>query len=836
MNKIELLAPAGNLLALKAAVENGADAVYLGGQAFSARKNADNFDAAALSEGISYAHARQVKVYAAVNTLINNQEIGEFLSYAYELAASGIDAVIVQDLGAAHLLHHALPELRLHGSTQMAVHNSAGVRFAKELGFKRIVLARETSLADIQSIIREDIMEIETFVHGALCVAYSGQCLLSSMIGGRSGNRGQCAQPCRQRYTLIDRTTGQAFTEPAEGKYLLSTRDLMLLHELPALIDAGITSLKIEGRMKRPEYVATIVKHYRTAIDQYAGGGALSKQADHEIRQIFNRDFTTGYYFGNPGRELMSYPRPDNRGIKLGDITYCRSHKLGVKLSEPLNSGDGYLLLTADGQEIAGQVNEFYCQGQRRSQAAKGDIIELQLSKPAAQAKAIYKTSDALLLKQAAASYSTPSEPHKKNLYLHLTAKLGQPLQLRGWDDDHPAVQAQSDYIAELAQKHASSWEDVRKQLDRLGNTAYRLERLEGDLDEGIMVPASELNKLRREIIDQLERSDQPQLRGQEEFWEAAGDLLDRIPPQVNGYAAHLLSVAVSSLACLRAAVDAGADRVIANMTAIKGHAGFQTAELSEAAAYCHEHGSTIYLTVSAIANEAELDRVREWYQQAKQAGFDGILAANAGTFRLAQEAGWTTIAADYPMNIFNDAAIQCLSEAEVSQVTLSPELNLHQIADFAYIGNVPTEVLIHGNFPLMISEQCVLGSVLGGRSAAKACQAPCLSGTYGLKDRLGMVFPVYTDRSCRMLIYNCKTLNLYKRLEDVLKTGVDIIRIESRERSAQWIAEVTAIYRQALDQYMTTGKITISEKTAQKLDALDPEGSTYGHYFRGVQ
>ena len=187
-------------------------------------------------------------------------------------------------------------------------------------------------------------------------------------------------------------------------------------------------------------------------------------------------------------------------------------------------------------------------------------------------------------------------------------------------------------------------------------------------------------------------------------------------------------------------------------------------------------------------------------------------------------------------MNIFNDATIQCLSEDEVAQVTLSPELNRHQIEEFAYIGNVPIEVLVHGNFPLMISEQCVIGSVLGGRSTGKSCSGPCLKGSFGLKDRLGMIFPLYTDTSCRMSVYNCKTLNLYKRLSDILSTGIDLIRIEGRERSADWIAQVTAIYRRALDQYMTTGKITISEAAANELEALDPQGSTYGHYFRGVQ
>lgn len=836
MNKVELLAPAGNLLALKAAVENGADAVYLGGQAFSARKNADNFDAEALNEGISYAHARQVKVYAAVNTLIHNQEIGEFLRYTYELAKSGIDAVIIQDLGTAHLLHHALPELRLHGSTQMAVHNSAGVRYLKHLGFQRVVLARETTLSDIEAIIQEGGLEIETFVHGALCVAYSGQCLLSSMIGGRSGNRGQCAQPCRLRYTLVDRLKDRPTQQQPEGQHLLSTRDLMLLQELPSLISAGITSLKIEGRMKRPEYVATIVKHYRAAIDQYYGEGRLAQQAEHDIRQIFNRDFTTGYYFGNPGRELMSYARADNRGLQLGEIQYCRSKKIGLLLSEPLTVGDGYLLLTAKGDEIAGQVTDLFIQGQRVKQAQKGDTIELHLSKYAEQATAIYKTSDIQLLKQAADSYSTPSETHKQNLYLYLIAQLGQPLVLQGWDDHKQTVQAESDYIVELAKKHASSWEDVRKQLERLGNTPYRLEALTGELDEGIMIPASELNKLRRELTEQLEQFNQPHLPEADIFWDNAGDLLDRIPPQVKGYSSYKLSVTVSNLTSLQAAVDNGVNRVIANLTPFKGQRGFQEGELAKAVEYTHDHGCEIYLTVSAIQNEAQLSGVKHIYQQALALGFDGVLAANIGTYQLARELGFTTIAADYSMNIFNDATIQCLSEDEVAQVTLSPELNRHQIEEFAYIGNVPIEVLVHGNFPLMISEQCVIGSVLGGRSTGKSCSGPCLKGSFGLKDRLGMIFPLYTDTSCRMSVYNCKTLNLYKRLSDILSTGIDLIRIEGRERSADWIAQVTAIYRRALDQYMTTGKITISEAAANELEALDPQGSTYGHYFRGVQ
>lgn len=840
MKKVELLAPAGNLQALKAAVENGADAVYLGGLMFSARKNADNFDEQALAEGIAYAHQRQVKIYAAVNTLIHNHEIGDLLEYAYQLASAGIDAAIIQDLGAAHLLNETLPELRLHASTQMAVHNSAGVRYLKELGFKRAVLARETSLKDIKNIIDQDILEIETFVHGALCVAYSGQCLMSSMIGGRSGNRGQCAQPCRMKYTLVDEK-GRSINHQADGDHLLSTRDLNMLHHVPQLIEAGIVSLKIEGRMKRPEYVATMVKYYREAIDQYYGQGRLQSSADQDIRQIFNRDFTTGYYFGKPGRDLMSYVRPDNRGIRLGTIEHLSQRKLRILLQEPLQVGDGYLVLGSNGEEIAGKVNELYADGKKVTSASKGQRVELILSNRPHDAKSIFKTSDSLLLKQALDSFHKPSAIEKEALHFHFTALLGQPLLLKAWDEQGNMAEATSDYLVAAAEKHPSDWESIGKQLGRLGNTNYVMGRLEGELGEGIMVPASELNKLRRDVIEQLQQlttvESAQTIESYAEFIDNAGDLLDRIPPKMVGFSDHQLSVAVSSLSGIKAAVDHGADLVLASMNALRQQeAPLSVEELPQAADYCHQHGCKILITVAPIQYEQQLQNVEMIYQAAQAAGFDGVLAANAGTFQLARELGWDNIALDYPMNIFNDVAIQRLSDLEISQITLSPELNLAQINDVSYIGNLPTEVIVHGNFPLMVSEQCIVGSVLGGRSTKSSCSMPCKKGQYGLKDRLGMDFPLKMDNQCRMYVYNCKTLNIFKRLQEVLDTGIDIIRIEARERDDSWLVTVVDIYRKALDQYIAEGKVRSNEADSLRLETLNPEGSTYGHYFRGVQ
>ncbi|MBQ5369199.1 MAG: U32 family peptidase, partial [Peptococcaceae bacterium] len=360
--KIELLAPAGSLQALKAAVENGADAVYIGGPMFSARQKAENFTHEQMVAGVQYAHERGCKVHVAVNTIVSNEEIGQVVEYAYKLAEAKVDAVIVQDLGVAHLLRETLPQLPLHASTQMAVHNTPGVQFLEEQGFERVVLARETSLEAIREIKAETDAELEVFVHGALCVAYSGQCLLSSMIGGRSGNRGLCAQPCRMQYQLVDE--GGREYQSKDGQYLLSTRDLNMIHHLPDLIRAGVTSLKIEGRMKRPEYVATVVRQYRQAIDAYYAGSQFDKKlADKNLLQIFNRDFTTGYFYGNQGADLMSHVRPDNRGVLIADVMKVENKKVWVQLHDTLSVGDGYLLYNQRGEEIAGKVQEMSIKG-----------------------------------------------------------------------------------------------------------------------------------------------------------------------------------------------------------------------------------------------------------------------------------------------------------------------------------------------------------------------------------------------------------------------------------------------------------------------------------------
>ncbi|MFC2287345.1 MAG: peptidase U32 family protein, partial [Selenomonas sp.] len=340
---IELLAPAGSREALTAAVESGADAVYLAGNMFGARAYADNFDEEGLREAITFAHSRDVRVHVTVNTIVRDEEMAALSRYLRFLYEAGADAALVQDLGVYRLARQAAPDLPLHASTQMTVHNLEGVLLLQEMGFERVVLSRELSLEDIRYITAHCQVEIETFVHGALCVCYSGQCLMSSMIGGRSGNRGRCAQPCRLPYTLVDETGADVLGKDA-GQFLLSPKDLKTIELLPELLESGIASLKIEGRMKRPEYVAVVVDAYRRAIDAVEAGRGLPSAAEDEkaLAQIFNRDFTTAYLKGRPGRTMMSESRPNNRGLLVGRVLENdrTAGRVKLKLSGDLAEGD----------------------------------------------------------------------------------------------------------------------------------------------------------------------------------------------------------------------------------------------------------------------------------------------------------------------------------------------------------------------------------------------------------------------------------------------------------------------------------------------------------------
>ena len=357
---IELLAPAGSWEALEAAVNAGADAVYMGGKAFGARAYASNFDKEEMTKAVYFAHMHRVRLYITVNTLVDDSELAELADYLLFLNNVGVDGIIVQDLGIIRLARQIVPELPLHASTQMTITNSSGVDFAVAAGMERSVLARELSLKEIEAACSRGT-EIETFIHGALCVCYSGQCLMSSLIGGRSGNRGRCAQPCRLPYKLLNAKGEDMLEGKDAGQYLLSPKDMNTLAILPQLIEAGVVSYKIEGLMKRPEYVAVVVDAYRRAIDSYKAGNYHVPAEDlANIEQIFNRDFTTAYLTHRPGKEMMSDRRPNNRGVLVGRVTKLdkQHNKATVKLEKELHLGDGLEFWVSVGGRVGTTVTE----------------------------------------------------------------------------------------------------------------------------------------------------------------------------------------------------------------------------------------------------------------------------------------------------------------------------------------------------------------------------------------------------------------------------------------------------------------------------------------------
>ncbi|MBQ3390021.1 MAG: U32 family peptidase [Firmicutes bacterium] len=512
--KPELLAPAGGMEHFEAAAENGADAIYFGGKGFNAREYADNFEPSEMTRAIRYAHRKGVKAYMTLNTLVKQEELESALKQGAEGAEAGVDAFIIQDLGLAALLRKELPEIPLHLSTQGTVYDRAGVKMARELGFKRAVLARELSLEQIRDCAAEPGIETEIFVHGALCMCLSGQCAMSQLIGGRSGNRGQCAQPCRRWYEL--ETEGG---EPlGEAGYLLSPRDLSYLPDLNALVRAGVDSLKIEGRLKTPEYAALTVKTFRKYLDRIAGGGEKAPEArDMErLEQVFSRGkFTRGYLYGKPSGALLSGDSPKHRGLFLGEVRKVRPSAMGkekslleLELARDLRVGDG-IEITAPG--FPGGVVSYIKGRKQPVRAAKarervwiGDIPgTIRPGDP------VYKVTDRQLLEEIRRTYEgrmkQAEEPGKAEVKGVFIAAEGKPVQFAVSDGRGHRAAARGTVILERAEKAPTDEAAVLTQLKKTGNTPFVLAECRMEMEAGLMIPMSEVKKVRREALEKLQ-------------------------------------------------------------------------------------------------------------------------------------------------------------------------------------------------------------------------------------------------------------------------------------------------------------------------------------------
>lgn len=493
----EILAPVGNMECLMAAINAGCDAVYLAGRNFGARSFAGNFSNEELIEVVKTCHLYGVKVYVTANTLIYDVEVEQFLNYIDFLHKINVDAVIMQDIGMIDLVRHIYPNLEIHASTQLHIHNLEGVKLCEELGIKRAVLARETPIELVRDIKNNTNIELEIFVHGALCMSYSGQCLISSLIGGRSGNRGTCAQSCRQPYDL--EVNGKIVNK---NKYLLSTKDLNTLDNIGKLIDIGVHSLKIEGRMKRPEYVYLVTSIYRKAIDNYKKYGKtnITEEDITNLKKMFNREFTKGFLFDEENENYTNSFRPNHIGIDIGEVISYNKGQVKIKLTDNLNINDGIRII--GNNDTGTTITIMYKNGKSIKEAFKGDIISVPLKDKVNTLDKVVKTTDYNQLKEIENKIKINRKIEIKGT---CTLKVGKPIKLTITDMKN-TVEVHSNYIVEQAQKSETTIARIKEQLEKLGDTVYKFSNLEIDADKNIFIPINKLNEIRREATDLLNK------------------------------------------------------------------------------------------------------------------------------------------------------------------------------------------------------------------------------------------------------------------------------------------------------------------------------------------
>lgn len=811
-----------------AAVENGANAIYLAGNAFGARAYASNFDREALREAIHFAHLRKVAIHVTVNTIVADEEMGPLRDYLRFLYEAGADAVLVQDLGVARVAHETVPNLPLHASTQMSVSSLEGVRALAELGFTRVVLARELSLKEIRHICAHAPVEIETFMHGALCVCYSGQCLMSSMIGGRSGNRGRCAQPCRLPYTLVDEK-GQDVLGDKAGSYLLSPRDLSTIDVIPDLIEAGVSSLKIEGRMKRPEYVATVVRTYREAIDTYyAGKGyAVTQEERDDLAQIFNRDFTTAYLEGRPGKAMMSDRRPNNRGLLIGRVTaYDWDRRIvTVKLSGRLGLGDQVDFWVKVGGRVTATISALTdAKGRAVEEGQAGDTVSFAIPSAVRDHDRVFKVYDARLMERAKETYASGAPVRRIPVAIEVRAAIGEPLTVAICDGEGHRAEGKTDFIGESARKRPLSEEIIRKQVSRLGTSVYEMKSLHCDIAGEVMVPMSEINEARRKAVEALDALRLKEIEAREHRPEPK--FTDRIARPTPKKADFL--VAVDTLGKAEAALAAGADGILFGGESYE-HRVIAPEEYERAWQMAREADARIDFNTPRIVHDGQQKHVERLLAAFAAFPPDAVHVHNIAMLALVRRLTDFAIHADYSLISYNKQTLAFLKDYGASGATLSPELTAKEIRQLAKESPLPLTCIVHGRLELMVSNYCVTGSFLGGCGEGP-CTQPCTRGHFALKDRKDALFPLAMDQFCHMHVLNSKVLSMMPHAMKFRAAGIETMQIEAKAMGEKEIAAIVKAYRKAM-------AFPEEPDEAQLSWIHEQEGKdiTRGHYFRGV-
>ncbi len=800
LRRPEILAPAGDDAAMRAAVRAGADAVYFGLQGFNARARAKNFDAAALGDTMRFLHDNGARGYVTLNTLVFDDELPSVEAAVRACAAAGVDAVIVQDVGVAAVVRAIAPELPVHASTQMTCTDAGSVAFARSLGVSRVILARELSLDDIRAIREGSDAEVEVFVHGALCIAYSGQCLTSEAIGGRSANRGACAQACRLPYELV---VDGALRDLGERAYLLSPEDLAAVDAVPALVALGVASLKIEGRLKSPEYVAAATRLYRAAVAAAMGEAPPPERALRETAdQMFSRGSGNGFFDGVNHQRLVEGRACDHRGVAVATLLAVRSARgrgwLSIKLDGPIARGDGLLVEggRAGEGEVGGRVWAIQQRNVEVEHASAGEaLVWLGPDRDVSglpTGRRVWKTSDPA--REAEVRATIERDPHR----------VGLRLTVRGGFGEHPVYEAVTargvratvtgDAPIERATKHPLTLAVLGEKLGRLGDSPYELDGLRSELPEGAMVPVSSLNRARRALVDALCAASQ---RAWETTAVTHAELLasaqaPTTPPPPAG-----LFVLCRTLPQAHAAVRAGADGVILDFLELTG--------TGAAVRALRAQGPT-HITVAPPRirkpGEEKIDRYLASLEP------DAVLVRGLGALH-EDVFGDVARVGDFSLNVTNRVSAAAVLARGLAAFTPSFDLDATQLTALVETGFGPwAEVVLHHPMPLFHMEHCVIAALLSTGRDHRDCGRPCEKHQVSMRDRAGMDHPVEADVGCRNTVFHAAAQSAASVVGACKRAGVRRWRIELVREAPAEVERLVGAYRDLLRGAVDAGEL----------------------------
>lgn len=774
-SKYEILAPAGDMNALRAAVSAGANAVYLGYDEFSARAKAKNFNKKELEEAVKFAHLRNVKIYVTFNILIADFEIKRAMESIKMLHDIGVDALILQDIGIADRIRKDFPDFELHASTQMAVNNFYGAAFLKEMGFSRVVLARETPFFEVEKIKELDI-DIETFIHGALCVCYSGECLMSSMIGGKSGNRGECAQACRRSYEILDFHKNKI----ARRLYYISPKDLNTLDDVAKVINAGGYSLKIEGRMKNPEYVYTLVSSYKKALE-----GKLKIEDKENTEQVFNRGFTKGFFNGDFGNNFISSDRPDNRGVEIGKVISISKNFAKVVFSVDVFEGDG-LEFESNKVRFGFKVREFY---------KFGEEVNLVLHKMPTEGSKINRTYSKKLYEKV--DDKIENYNFKRNLDLDLNINIGENPKINGKTEGFE-TNYELDKKVEVAKKSGLSREKVLENISKTGDSIFEVRSVDLNLDEGAFLPISAINEMRREVVKKLEN-------------KILEKSINRVLNPYNFVEGSNRAKIKSKDSKIKVFFNKFEDLDKTNLSNID-EIIIRAKDLEK---FKKKYKREVSIYLDKFYSYRELENLRNYILKDKVV--EGVWINNLSEYYIFKDDD-VKINADIGLNIFNSNSAEFFYNLGLNSITISPELNSRQIQEIVKNNSVDFNLISYGRVPVMTMKHCPY-SVVKNCVDERDCPS-CKYKNYLLRDEKNVDFEVLRQNTFTE-IFNSYPILLDEYVNRLKKNNVNLLILAD-----EFTDEVINLYKNYNDKDFENIKKKIENKYGQV---------TKGHINRGI-